>query len=263
MKITALVENRSANSLKPAHGLSLYIETKQHALLFDLGPDDTLFQNAEALKIDLAKVDTVILSHGHNDHGGALRRFLDVNHTARVYVQREAFEPHFSKLLWMKGPIGLDAALASHPQIVCLDGNFSIDGELSLFTVPKADKCRSSANDRLLCSGGPDTFSHEQNLIIRENATALIMGCGHTGVVNILNAASCIPQVCVGGFHLFNPFTKRTVSLSLLDEIAQELRRYPDTAFYTCHCTGMKAYEALSQKLPGLRYLACGDTFAV
>lgn len=86
MKITALVENKSEGRTIPKHGLSLYIETQKHKILFDLGPDDTLFKNAEIMNIDLSEVDTVIISHGHMDHGGALKRFLQVNGKARIYV---------------------------------------------------------------------------------------------------------------------------------------------------------------------------------
>lgn len=75
MKITALVENQSNCELKAVHGLSLYIETAKHKLLFDLGPDDTLFENAEKRGIDLGRVDTVVISHGHSDHGGPLGSF--------------------------------------------------------------------------------------------------------------------------------------------------------------------------------------------
>ena len=88
MRITALVENRSDCGLIPVHGLSLYIETERHKLLFDLGPDDTLLKNAEKRGIDLGEVDTVVISHGHYDHGGALAAFLQVNQMAKVYVQR-------------------------------------------------------------------------------------------------------------------------------------------------------------------------------
>ena len=79
MVITSLVENTTKSGLKAKHGLSLYIETKLHRILFDLGPDETLFENAEKKKIDLTSVDTVIISHGHYDHGGALGKFLKIN----------------------------------------------------------------------------------------------------------------------------------------------------------------------------------------
>ena len=43
---------------------------------------------------------------------------LKVNHTAKVYIQRRAFEKHFSKSLgFVKVPIGLDRKLMDHPQM--------------------------------------------------------------------------------------------------------------------------------------------------
>ena len=117
MKITALVENESCCELKGKHGLSLYIETEQHKILFDLGPDQTLFQNAEKRNIDLTKVDTVIISHGHLDHGGALGRFLAINHTATVYIQEKAFLPHTVKVLGIKFPCGIKEQFQNHPQV--------------------------------------------------------------------------------------------------------------------------------------------------
>ena len=137
MKIISLVENTTRSELKAKHGLSLYIETKKHKILFDLGPDKTLFENAVKRNIDISKVDTVIISHGHIDHGGALKSFLEVNSSAKIYVQRTAFEPHYSKTLFIKIPVGIDAAIKGNKQIVLLDGDYKIDDELLLFTVIK------------------------------------------------------------------------------------------------------------------------------
>ncbi len=76
MKIISLVENRTKSDCMAKHGLSLYIGNKGHIkFLFDLGPDNTLFDNAVRRNIDISKVDTVIVSHGHFDHGGALKSF--------------------------------------------------------------------------------------------------------------------------------------------------------------------------------------------
>lgn len=264
MKITALVENQTKCELEAKHGLSLYIETQKHKILFDLGPDNTLFSNAKARGIDLSKVDTVIISHGHMDHGGALSRFFQINSTAKVYVQRKAFEPHYSRVGFLKVGIGINSDLKSHPQIVLVEGDCQIDNELSLFTVSRIDKCYSKANDALYEKDQRDNFSHEHNLIIRENQTALIMGCGHAGIVNIMEKAEdYYPQLCVGGYHLFNPLTKKTVSTTLLNEIAKELQKYSDTQFYTCHCTGMDAFEYLSPQISNLFYLSCGETVEV
>lgn len=263
MKITALVENHSTCDLNPKHGLSFYIETEKHKILFDVGPDNTLFENSHKRGIDLSKIDTVIISHGHSDHGGALEQFLKINHTAKVYVQRKAFEKHYLKLLFLKINVGIPSELQIHPQVVILDGDYTIDRELALFTVSNTEKCHSNANDILHMENGKDDFSHEQNLMIFGDRNVLIMGCGHAGVVNILEkAASHKPQVCIGGYHLWNPITKKNASNELLEEIAQELERY-DIHYYTCHCTGQKAYHYLSKRLPGMNYISCGELIEV
>lgn len=146
--------------------MDFHIETKLHKILFDLGPDSTIFENAAKRNLDVSKVDIVIISHGHYDHGGALKDFLDINSTADIYVQREAFEPYYSKALSSKTSIGLDESLKEHRQIRLISGDYKIDDELFLFTVTGTDKLRSPANDTLYDKNGRDKFSHEQNLII-------------------------------------------------------------------------------------------------
>lgn len=260
MRITSLVENTTKSELKAKHGFSLYIETKSHKILFDLGSDNTLFDNANKRNIDISKVDTVIISHGHIDHGGALKRFLDINSLANIYVQKEAFELHYSKTLFIKIPVGIDNKLKTNRKIKLLNGDYKIDDELSLFTVTKVNKLYSKVNNALYDKKGKDTFAHEQNLIISENKVALIMGCGHAGVVNIMDKAKKYqPHICIGGFHLFNPITKKSVSNVLLNGISTKLQKYKDTQFYTCHCTGEKAYNYLSKQMNNLHYMSCGD----
>lgn len=264
MRITALVENKSDCELTPVHGLALYIETEKHRLLFDLGPDDTLLKNAEKRGIDLGQVDAAVISHGHFDHGGALAAFLEVNRTAKIYVQRRAFEKHFSKSLgFVKVPVGLDRKLMEHPQVVLVDGEYRIDEELLLFTVADCSRYYSAANDTLYDENGRDMFAHEQDLMIFGERNALIMGCGHCGVVNILERAKAYkPDVCVGGYHLRVPVTKKTVPEEVLEGIAGELRKY-DMDFYTCHCTGGKAFAYLAERVSRMRYLACGKCVEV
>lgn len=261
MRITALVENKSGCDLAPTHGLSLYIETEKHRVLFDLGPDDTLLKNAEKRGVDLARVDTAVISHGHYDHGGALAAFLGVNHTAKIYVQRRAFEKHYSKALgFIKVPVGLDRKLMGHPQVTLVDGTYRIDGELLLFTVSDTRKCHSPANDSLYDETGPDRFAHEQNLMVFGQKNVLVMGCGHCGVVNILERAERYqPKICVGGYHLMVPVTKKSVPEEILEGIARELQEY-DMDFYTCHCTGEEACQYLSKKVPRMYYLSCGES---
>ncbi len=264
MKITALVENTTIGPLKSVHGLSLHIKTQNHTILFDLGPNDTIFENAKILGIDLAEVDIVIISHGHTDHAGCIDAFLQLNSSAKIYIQKRAFDAYYSVVESTKDYIGLDTSLKNHEQIILLDGDYTIDDELSLFVVGKREKCYSTMNDFLYKGDEPDDFLHEQNLLIHEEKTALIIGCGHSGVVNIMEAAvSHTPAVCVGGFHLFSFGTNQTVPDSVLNAIVTELQSYPNTQFFTCHCTGEDAFAYLSKYLSNMFYLSCGDVIDV
>jgi 7,8-dihydropterin-6-yl-methyl-4-(beta-D-ribofuranosyl)aminobenzene 5'-phosphate synthase len=55
MTVKALVENTSVSArLGYEHGLSLYLETQNHKLLFDMGKKDLFIKNA-AKKVKLKK----------------------------------------------------------------------------------------------------------------------------------------------------------------------------------------------------------------
>ena len=71
MKIINLVENEPGDSgCEAAHGLSFYVETENHQLLFDSSPSEVVIRNARMLGVDLTAVDTVILSHDHYVYSG-------------------------------------------------------------------------------------------------------------------------------------------------------------------------------------------------
>lgn len=263
MKIINLVENTSKTNMKPVHGLSFYIETKQHKILFDLGPDDTMFENAKKKNINLNEVDTVIISHGHYDHGGGLRRFCKENSKAKIYIQESAFEDYYSKVVFFNKYIGLDKQLKNHKNVISLKGDYKIDDELSLFVTKTEDRFKSEANASLLSSRGQDDFKHEQSLIINENKKVLLMGCGHSGVINILENMGSKPDYCIGGFHIYNPVSKKTVSEKQLNILCDELKEYESVNFYTCHCTGTKAFNYLNERYKNIKYISCGDELIV
>jgi len=75
MKSIVLVDNNTLIDEyyggKPA--VSYYIENEEDAILLDVGYSDLFLKNAIALKIDMQKVSSIVISHGHNDHVGGLQ----------------------------------------------------------------------------------------------------------------------------------------------------------------------------------------------
>ena len=89
VKIVVLLENtKESPKLKCKHGLSLYAETEAHKILFDMGPNVLFLKNAEALGVDITDVDIAVISHGHVDHCGGLKYFLEKNQKQRSIFAR-------------------------------------------------------------------------------------------------------------------------------------------------------------------------------
>lgn len=254
--VTTLLENTACRAgLCAAHGLSLYIETPRHKILFDMGPNADFIANARALGVDLTGVDIAILSHGHYDHGGGLAAFCRLNHHAPVYIHQDAFRAYYA-LEEGRAPryIGLPQELeAFRDRFVLTAGETVIDDELTLFSEPPAVFDAMSASAGLREQVGEDypldPFRHEQDLLIRAGGkTAVVAGCAHRGVVNILAAARVWlgedPDALFGGFHLFELRQGETAD-ALIDATGKALLP-GKTVYYTGHCTGAYAYGRLS-----------------
>lgn len=259
MKIVVLIENTTNSAeIIAEHGLSLYIETKKHKILFDMGKSDAYVENAKRLGVSLNEVDVAILSHGHHDHGGGLKQFLAINDRAPVYLSSHAFEPHYN----ISGKYnGLDCELQKSDRLIYVDEQLEIDGELSLFSCNGRERLVHTdhfgqaikVGDKLL----PDPFLHEQYLLIRDGEQkTLISGCSHKGILNI--AAWFEPDVLVGGFH-FSKMDPDGEGKCCLQNMAKQLLRHP-TKYYTGHCTGVEQYRVLQESMGDrLKYLSAGS----
>lgn len=245
MKITTLIENTTQSpALTAEHGLSLFVEAAGHTFLFDAGQTEAFAENAANLGIDLRRAEFAVLSHGHYDHGGGMVRFLELNRTAKIYVNPNAFGTlHNAKQRY----IGLDPELLDSGRLIQTGDVHPIAPGLTLYTCN--DRTRSVPTDPCgLCErvGNfflPDDFLHEHYLLIEEDGKrVLLSGCSHKGILNILDWFR--PDVLVGGFHF-----------KTLDPQGEQLRQYGrwlaryDTVFYTGHCTGEEQYQVLKEFL--------------
>lgn len=259
MKITTLIENTTARSdLAAEHGLSLYIETGSHTILFDTGQSAAFADNAVTLGIDLSRVDICILSHGHYDHGGGLQRFLAVNDHAPVYLSRHAFGDYFSSGTY----IGLDPALEGNPRLVPVGDTAQPAEGITLYSCNDLPRPFPFGvfGQTVRRDGVPqeERYLHEQYLIIRENGRQFCFsGCSHKGVLNILNWLR--PDVFIGGFH----FIRMDPEGRELAQAAQRLA-VGSTRYLTGHCTGREQYAVLKKTLGNrLEYLQTGTVISL
>jgi len=270
MVIKVLVENRTSSpAFGCEHGLSLYIETQKHKILFDMGGSTIFLENAKKMGVDLSLVDVAILSHGHSDHGGGLPVFLDFNKRAEIYIHEKAGAGHYARRSNDKiAEIGISPQVMNVAKVVRTKGDWQVDDGILLFATADKKQLCSTANNVLLVKKDDeyvkDPFEHEQNLLLTEGGQRiLVTGCAHRGIVNIVERAMELAggplDVVIGGFHLSNPSTGQCEADELIAGVAEYLNSY-ETKYYTFHCTGMEAYKKLKLAMGDkISYLETGD----
>ncbi|MBE6464146.1 MAG: MBL fold metallo-hydrolase [Eggerthellaceae bacterium] len=265
MKITALIENTSAHDDCIAEfGLSFLIEANGRRILFDAGQTGKIVENAQVLGIDLQSVDACVLSHGHYDHANGFPSFFQMNGQAHLYVRR-GFEGDF----WAERGdfIGVTRELVESNRVVVLDQErFDLgDGFMILsyayhepmFPIEPFGLYIKEEENLI-----PDTFLHEQYLLVVEGSTRLLVsGCSHRGIRNILHwSVGEVPTHILGGFHFMKVPVDDT---AYFDAAADDLLRFPAT-YMTCHCTGLDQYEYLKKRMGNrLDYIAAGRVIEI
>lgn len=253
MRIINLIEDTPGREgCMYEHGLSFYIETPAHKILVDTGATDAFLKNAKHLGIDITKVDTLVLSHGHYDHSGGILAFAKKNPTAKIYMQKSAGEEYFSVREDKNVYIGIDKEILQLPGLHTVEGQLKIDKELSLFSDITGRRLWPKSNLRLKKKVGDvfvqDDFVHEQCLVISaEGKKILLSGCAHNGILNILDRYREIygtaPDIVISGFHMVQKMYSDE-DVKNIQNTAEELQQYP-TVFFTGHCTGGEAFDVM------------------
>lgn len=272
MRVTVLVENATPSGRFAArHGLSLYLESEGARILFDVGPDESFLTNALEIGVDVRAAHAVVISHGHSDHGGGLRAYLDATSglaaPAPIYVNKRAFELHVAGTPERHRDIGLDPTLAHDPRVLKIGDQVRLGDNLLLFSAVPIVHPVVESNRVLLeqVEGGfaPDAFAHEQSLIVTErDRHILVSGCSHCGILNIMDKAEELAgapmDVVVAGFHLMDPGSGKVEEPGFTRDLACELAAR-SARYYTFHCTGLDAFGLLRDELGGrISYLCSG-----
>lgn len=258
MKIVTLLDDKpSDEKLSNTHGLSLYIETKDKKLLFDLGPNNYYKKNAKKLGIDLNDVDYLVISHGHNDHGTGIKQFLKSNKKCEAYVSKRAFEDHVKRNGRQYDDIGIGKAPKSDR--IHFVNREKLELSDTIFICDKVDFKKPPIGDDnlMIYEDGQyieDHFHHEIYVVIKEeDNVVLITGCSHKGIDNIVesienNMKGKITHI-VGGLHFTHYDTFNLRQTDHLQKIGDKFTKQRNMNVFACHCTGDDAYFELKQTM--------------
>ncbi len=252
MKVTTLTENLTYDrALLAEHGLSFFLESPKQKILFDTGQSDIFIRNANVLNIDLNKADSLIISHGHYDHTGGIKHFLEINSKAKIYIKQEAFNKKYSKFRESGIPYSHEI-----PEERIIYTNETTQLEEGLFIIsnilPENILYEKDNPGMYVETGGvkyKDNFADEQYLVtMNDNGISIITGCSHLGIVNILNDAVNrfgLPlNYLVGGLHTSNS-PENEIKL-----IIKQLEYYNPKGIALSHCTGIDVYCRLKKIFP-------------
>jgi 7,8-dihydropterin-6-yl-methyl-4-(beta-D-ribofuranosyl)aminobenzene 5'-phosphate synthase len=287
------------NTLESEWGLALHIESRKgqearHYLL-DFGSTPKVYiNNLDLMQIDVAQVDALIISHGHDDHFGGLVGFLEAQRPRmrkdlRLYTGGEddfcyrlsrKSDGSFTELSPLDRrrlrALNIEAVLSEAP-ILVEDHAFttgavprtSIEHVLPntwiKFGVQDGLGCDTNAYgnhhftaDELAGKPVPDQHWHEHATCFRvgDRGLVVISSCGHAGIINTLRRAQEVSGV-EKIYALVGGFHLFPASPDYLRQVMAELKKFDIAHVLPMHCSGANFAELAKQEIPE-KLVICG-----
>jgi 7,8-dihydropterin-6-yl-methyl-4-(beta-D-ribofuranosyl)aminobenzene 5'-phosphate synthase len=270
------------------HGLSLVIRIirgdREHVVLFDAGPVDYAVEhNGTRLGIDFGAIDTVVLSHGHWDHGGGLLKAFELMQQAApdrhvpiylhpgMFAERATRQPDGGLLPMALLPTPDELAAAGAAPVVT-DAPQLLHDDMAYVSgeIPRVTSYETGVRNQVRRNPDgawePDPLLMDERFLavaVKGKGVIVFTACSHAGVVNVLgHARSCFPQqklhAVMGGFHLSGD------TEACIPETVRDMAAIGLAVIAPGHCTGWRAINALAQQFgeETVTPLAVGKIFA-
>ncbi|HBL76043.1 MAG TPA: MBL fold metallo-hydrolase [Prolixibacteraceae bacterium] len=240
IKLTVLVENTAGNKCRAEHGLSYLVEADK-PVLFDTGASDLFIQNAQQLNINLDLVETVVLSHGHNDHSGGLS-FLK---NKKLICHPDVFTNRYRKVDGI--PLGFRLSFTETEKLFDVQMSREPVQLLQqiwfLGEVPRRNNFEAKETAFKFEDGSDDFTLDDSGLaIVGNDGLIVVSGCAHAGICNTVDHAIQVTgvqkvQAVIGGFHLKrdDELTRQTIGY---------LKKLNVQQVIPSHCTMLPALAA-------------------
>ena len=270
IRITILCENLVGHLVGSGeHGFSAFIETDQGNYLFDTGGGRSIVANSLALNKDLRTVHKIFLSHGHHDHTEGLPEVLKIKGKVDVHAhphvlldkikvvkENDKETKEFIGIPYKKSYLeSLGANFIFNNDFVEVEKGIFLTGEVPRKTpFEKPDPRLFTEIDGKTM---PDILPDDQSLIIEsEKGLILILGCAHSGMINIIQHVINKTgkekfYAILGGTHL-DFLTPEQLEASI-----KSLKKMEVEKIGVSHCTGMRAAFRFHQEFGDRFFYGC------
>ena len=189
VRITTLSEDTAGRSkLLAERGLSILVETENTSVLLDTGNSVSVAHNADALGINLSKIDRIVLSHGHYDHTGGLRQVLHkMRKDIEIIAHPDIWQPKYARrknepdryigIPFQRNELeSLGAYFNLTTEAVKIDDYITTTGEIPMVT--SFEQVDADLFVKNGASWQPDKIMDDQALIVdTEYGLVVILGC--------------------------------------------------------------------------------------
>ena len=242
------------STLKRGWGYSSLVEYGGKRILFDTGGDleDFTF-NANALRVDLSRLDFVVLTHRHGDHTSGLREVLKVNPAVRIYTPLEAayFDtpapPALTNLIKRRvesAPEDMHYYDGKYPERIA-SGSPWPGAKFTQIRMPTEVEPGFWLFPTRSETPGTREMNEVSMAIKTPQGLVVMVGCSHPGIERILEAASKIDAriyTVFGGFHLVDIPDAEVSSMVTRFRDKWKLERSAPG-----HCTGEFAFSEFNR----------------
>lgn len=271
--LTILAENRVTNPrLLAEQGLSIFIESNSGNLLFDTGQTAAFIHNARELKIKLQSLKAIVMSHGHYDHTGGLAHYLRELGSADVYchpaIANKKYKVYPGGDLDIGVPWETSKMKTAGARFIYKSHPFEIVPDIWLSgEIPR--NCKYEFIDEVYRQKVLESYIHDELhddmclVLNTEKGLIVMLGCGHSGVINSIKHASRITEnkhiyAVIGGMHLAH------TPLERIEKIIHNLQKLDPEIVVPLHCTGFPAINHMFNKFKNrVQLLNVGDRFTL
>ncbi|MDD5288166.1 MAG: MBL fold metallo-hydrolase [Dehalococcoidales bacterium] len=265
IKVTTLTENTANYGVIAEWGLSLLVEADGMRILMDTGLSFSAAHNAQLMGVDLTTIDRIVLSHGHADHTGGLRRVLSIKREVELIAHPDVWTSKYTRrnLQGKEQYIGIPY---SREELESRGARFNLTREpvhitkhiMTTGEIPMLSGYEELENNLFVKEDGvlrQDPLADDLALIIDTDfGLVVILGCAHRGIVNTLRHAQKLTgkelvYAAIGGTHLIRASDER------IEQTITDLKEMGIQKLGVSHCTGFHASARLAQEFENIFFL--------